>query len=172
MRCQGQKRRAPDLVFLCHGVDFTGLVHIPYFVRSFAAQPCSSQWCVRPIMPLILLDFFGWQWTNTHIISRYTVGEFNQEIWALPRLGFQFFLPFGKDKINELIEEAILEADIMTVKVISLGGLVKLWSEWGLEWRCNMLNEFCFSTALHATWSSEDRVKLWSMDLLALLQRK
>lgn len=39
VRCQGQKRRAPDLVFLCHGVDFTGLVHIPYFVRSFAAQP-------------------------------------------------------------------------------------------------------------------------------------
>jgi hypothetical protein len=40
-------------------------------------------------MPLIWLGFLGWHWTNTHIISKYTVGEFNQETWVIPRLGFQ-----------------------------------------------------------------------------------
>lgn len=37
----------------------------------------------------------------------------------------QFFLPFGEDKINNLIEKEIVEADRIGVKVIALGGLVK-----------------------------------------------
>lgn len=38
----------------------------------------------------------------------------------------QFFLPFGEDKINNLIEKEIVEADRIGVKVIALGGLVKV----------------------------------------------
>eukprot|EP00253_Pinus_taeda_P001261 PITA_01261 len=127
MRCKGQDRRAPDLVFLCHGVDFTSVIHVPYYWRTFAARPCSSQWYVWIFMPFIWLGFplWGWRWATSHVISKYTIGEFNQETWVLPRLALQFFLPFGQDKINNLIEEAIVEADRIGVKVIALGGLVK-----------------------------------------------
>jgi hypothetical protein len=40
---------------------------------------------------------------------------------------FQYFLPFGKESINNLIEQAILDADKMGVKVLALGALNKVW---------------------------------------------
>jgi len=38
----------------------------------------------------------------------------------------QYFLPFAKDGINKQIEEAILRADKMGVKVVGLGALNKV----------------------------------------------
>ncbi|KAF9617351.1 hypothetical protein IFM89_036223 [Coptis chinensis] len=45
--------------------------------------------------------------------------------WCVPRYGFQYFLPFAKNGINYHIEDAILSADRLGVKVISLAALNK-----------------------------------------------
>ncbi|KAJ6993984.1 very-long-chain aldehyde decarbonylase CER3-like [Populus alba x Populus x berolinensis] len=47
------------------------------------------------------------------------------ETWSVPRFGFQYFLPFAKEGINKHIEEAILRANRLGVKVISLAALNK-----------------------------------------------
>ncbi|KAJ6759260.1 VERY-LONG-CHAIN ALDEHYDE DECARBONYLASE CER3 [Salix koriyanagi] len=47
------------------------------------------------------------------------------ETWSVPRFGFQYFLPFAKDGINNQIEQAILRADRLGVKIISLAALNK-----------------------------------------------
>lgn len=41
-------------------------------------------------------------------------------------ISLQYFLPFAKQGINNLIEEAILRADKIGVKVISLAALNKV----------------------------------------------
>eukprot|EP01018_Ginkgo_biloba_P009437 Gb_16836 [translate_table: standard] len=126
LRSRGQERRPPDLVFLGHGVDFTSCLHVPYNGRTFASQPCSSQWYSWFFLPLTWLGVcLVWFWGKSHAISKYTIKDFHQESWAVPRLAFQFFLPFGQEKINKLIEVAILDADALGVKVIALGGLNK-----------------------------------------------
>ena len=46
---------------------------------------------------------------------------------------WQYFLPFAKQGINNLIEDAILRADKLGVKVISLAALNKVVSETNLN---------------------------------------
>jgi hypothetical protein len=47
-------------------------------------------------------------------------------LWSLHALPLQYFLPFAKDGINRQIELAILRADKMGVKVLSLAALNKV----------------------------------------------
>eukprot|EP01018_Ginkgo_biloba_P039719 Gb_32154 [translate_table: standard] len=126
LRSKGQEQRVPDVVFLCHGVGFTNYIHIPCTGRTFSSQPCVSRWYTWICLPLTWPWFIlSWILGSSHVIHKYNINELHQESWAIPRLGFQYFLPFGREKINKLIEEAILEADKRGVKVIALGGLNK-----------------------------------------------
>ncbi|GLJ22128.1 hypothetical protein SUGI_0415300 [Cryptomeria japonica] len=128
LRTQGQEWRIPNTVFLCHAVHYIHTLHLPYFGRTFAARPCTyAAWYLWIYLPLIWIGFtITSPLVPAHTISKYHINEkFNVETWGLPRLGFQFFLPFGQKQINKLIEDAILEADRLGVKVFALGALTK-----------------------------------------------
>ncbi|KAH1117192.1 hypothetical protein GLYMA_17G069100v4 [Glycine max] len=55
----------------------------------------------------------------------YTTRGRLHQTWVVPRCGFQYFLPFATEGINNQIEQAILRADKIGVKVISLAALNK-----------------------------------------------
>ncbi|KAI4335487.1 hypothetical protein L6164_014127 [Bauhinia variegata] len=94
----GKDGRVPDFVFLAHIVDV---------ISSLA----------------VLLAM--WVWSKTFLVSFYYLRGRLHQTWVVPRFGFQYFLPFAAEGINKQIELAILRADRIGVKVISLAALNK-----------------------------------------------
>ncbi|PPD97332.1 hypothetical protein GOBAR_DD05640 [Gossypium barbadense] len=118
--------RVPDFVFLAHGVDLTSSMHAPFVFRSFASVPFSTRIFLLPLLPVaFLVMLIMWTWSKTFLISFYNLRGHLHQTWVVPRFGFQYFLPFAMEGINKRIEEAILRADRIGVKVISLAALNK-----------------------------------------------
>eukprot|EP01018_Ginkgo_biloba_P023734 Gb_23964 [translate_table: standard] len=122
----GQEDRVPEFVFLAHVVDMLSSLHVRFVFRSFSAIPFSTRWYLIPFWPTSVPVMFAmWAWAKPFVNTSHRLrGQFHQN-WVIPRFGFQYFLPFAKNGINNLIENAILSADRMGVKVISLAALNK-----------------------------------------------
>ncbi|KAI9192834.1 hypothetical protein LWI28_028263 [Acer negundo] len=120
------KGRVPDFVFLAHVVDVTSSMHVPCFLRSMASLPFKTRLFLLPCWPVaFVFMLMMWAWSKTFLVSFYYLRGRLHQTWAVPRYGFQYFLPFARDGINKQIEEAILRADRIGVKVISLAALNK-----------------------------------------------
>ncbi|KAK3133380.1 hypothetical protein QOZ80_6AG0535810 [Eleusine coracana subsp. coracana] len=116
----------PDFVFLAHVVDVMQSLHVPFVLRTFASTPFCVQLFLLPMWPFAFLVMLAmWVCSKTFVINCYNLRGRLHQIWAVPRYGFQYFLPFAKDGINKQIELAILRADKMGVKVLSLAALNK-----------------------------------------------
>ncbi|KAK9274452.1 hypothetical protein L1049_021699 [Liquidambar formosana] len=122
----GKCGRVPDFVFLAHVVDITAAGHVPFVFRTFASLPFKTRIFMLAIWPgTFVAMLIMWAWSKTFLITFYNLRGRLHQTWAVPRFGFQYFLPFCKEGINNLIEQAILRADRMGVKVISLAALNK-----------------------------------------------
>ncbi|KAJ6914244.1 hypothetical protein NC651_016491 [Populus alba x Populus x berolinensis] len=120
------RRNIPDFVFLAHVVDITSSIHAPFVIRSFASTPYTTRLFLLAYWPpAFIVMLMMWAWSKTFLISFYNLRGRLYETWSVPRFGFQYFLPFAKDGINKHIEEAILRANRLGVKVISLAALNK-----------------------------------------------
>uniref|UniRef100_A0A2N9EMR2 Very-long-chain aldehyde decarbonylase CER1-like C-terminal domain-containing protein n=1 Tax=Fagus sylvatica TaxID=28930 RepID=A0A2N9EMR2_FAGSY len=123
---QDKHGRVPDFVFLAHIVDVSAASHAPFVFRSFASLPFSTKIFMLPIWPPTLLVLLVmWAWSKIFLYSFYELRGRLHQTWVVPRFGFQYFLPFATDGINKHIEQAILRADRLGVKVISLAALNK-----------------------------------------------
>ncbi|CAN6449649.1 unnamed protein product [Victoria cruziana] len=122
----GEGVRVPDFVFLAHMVDLHASTHSPFVVRSFSSQPFRTNLLMMPLwaVALIVLPLM-WAWAKHFTVTFYCLRDRLLHTWIVPRYGFQYFLPFAKDGINRHIEQAILHADKIGVKVISLAALNK-----------------------------------------------
>ncbi|KAK7327701.1 hypothetical protein VNO77_21789 [Canavalia gladiata] len=122
----GNGSRVPDFVFLAHIVDVTSSMHVQFALRSFASLPFKTRFFLVPCWPIALISLLAmWVWSKTFLVSFYYLRGRLHQTWAVPRCGFQYFLPFATDGINTQIEQAILRADKIGVKVISLAALNK-----------------------------------------------
>ncbi|XP_019167263.1 PREDICTED: protein ECERIFERUM 3-like isoform X1 [Ipomoea nil] len=118
--------RAPDFVFLAHVVDIMSSLHSPFVFRSFSSIPFSSRLFLLPVWPLgFVAMMLMWLKSKTFLFSFYHLKGRLHQTWAVPRYGFQYFLPFATQGINKQIEQAILRADKLGTKVISLAALNK-----------------------------------------------
>ncbi|KAG9143714.1 hypothetical protein Leryth_018886 [Lithospermum erythrorhizon] len=118
--------RIPDFVFLAHVVDLTSALHVPFMFRSYSSIPYSTRIFLLPLWPICFFSMLGmWAKSKAFLVSFYNLRGRLHQTWAVPRFGFQYFLPFCAKGINEKIEEAILRADKLGVKVISLAALNK-----------------------------------------------
>ncbi|XP_006836672.2 protein ECERIFERUM 3 [Amborella trichopoda] len=124
---KGEEARVADFVFLAHNVDVYASLHHAFLMRSFSSLPCEMRLCLVPPWSIAFLFMLGLSSFrgNTMIISSYHLRKKMQQTWGVTRYGFQYFLPFCKDEINNTIEEAILSADKAGVKVLSLAALNK-----------------------------------------------
>ncbi|KAL8208681.1 hypothetical protein R6Q57_008093 [Mikania cordata] len=122
----GKSKRVPDFVFLAHVVDITSSLHVPFVTRSLSSMPYSTkvfmimQWPFAFVVMLLM-----WLKSKTFLLSFYNLRGRLHQTWVVPRFGFQYFLPFASKGINKHIEDAILRADRLGVKVISLAALNK-----------------------------------------------
>nr|AOS88705.1 VLC-Acyl-CoA reductase [Brassica napus] len=122
----GERKRVPEFVFLAHGVDVMSAMHAPFVFRSFASMPYTTRIFLLPMWPFTFMVMLGmWVWSKTFLFSFYTLRNNICQTWGVPRFGFQYFLPVAKQGINNQIENAILRADKIGVKVISLAALNK-----------------------------------------------
>jgi len=133
----------------CMHVQFVlrSFASLPYTTRLFLV----FGW---PVAFLVLLAM--WVWSKTFLVSFYNLRGRLHQTWVVPRCGFQvgpyksescthfsfstvniyfssfssfflqYFLPFATEGINKQIELAILRADKIGVKVISLAALNKV----------------------------------------------
>uniref|UniRef100_A0A1D1YIC5 aldehyde oxygenase (deformylating) n=1 Tax=Anthurium amnicola TaxID=1678845 RepID=A0A1D1YIC5_9ARAE len=124
--CSARNEEVPDFVFLAHVVDVMSSMHVPFVFRTFGSTPFSNKLFLLPLWPAaFLIMLLMWASSKTFLISFYNLRGCLHQMWAVPRFGFQYFLPFARDGINEQIELAILRADKMGVKVLSLAALNK-----------------------------------------------
>lgn len=122
----GKNGRVPDFVFLAHVVDMSSAMHAPFVLRSTASLPYTTRIHMLPFLPIsFLMMLVMWAKSKTFLISFYNLRDRLHQTWSVPRFGFQYFLPFAAQGINKHIEEAILRADRLGVKVISLAALNK-----------------------------------------------
>lgn len=126
-----------------------------------------------------------WLCSNTFLLSFYTLRGRLHHIWVVPRWGFhvifrcphfllcnchwnpcvawqsQYFLPFATQGINDQIEQAILRADRLGVKVLSLAALNKVWWVFQIPKHSNSMNVWLWLVKtmdnLFAEWSTEWR---------------
>ncbi|PIN03662.1 hypothetical protein CDL12_23813 [Handroanthus impetiginosus] len=118
--------RVPDFVFLVHGVDVMSAMHAPFVFRSFSSIPFSIKPFLFPMWPYaFIVILVMWVKSKTFLFSFYYLRGGLHQTWVVPRFGFQYFLPFAAQGINDQIEDAILKADKIGVKVISLAALNK-----------------------------------------------
>ncbi|KAL0284788.1 UNVERIFIED_CONTAM: Very-long-chain aldehyde decarbonylase CER3 [Sesamum angustifolium] len=122
----GKNGRVPDFVFLAHVVDLSSAMHAPFVVRSVASHPYYTRTYLKPFLPVSFVAMLlMWAKSKTFLVSFYNLRNRLHQTWTVPRFGFQYFLPFAAEGINKQIEEAILRADRLGVKVISLAALNK-----------------------------------------------
>ncbi|GAB4838179.1 Very-long-chain aldehyde decarbonylase cer3, variant 3 [Ancistrocladus abbreviatus] len=122
----GKNARVPDFVFLAHIVDISSSLHAPFLFRSFSSCPYTMRLFTIPCWPFAFLGMLMlWAWAKAFTVSYYMFKGKLQNTWTVPRYGFQYFLPFATKGINKQIEQAILKADRLGVKVLSLAALNK-----------------------------------------------
>ncbi|CAO2191619.1 unnamed protein product [Urochloa humidicola] len=116
----------PGFVFLAHLVDVTQSMHSNMLSRSRASLPCRATLVGVLMWPIAFVSMLlMWAWSKTFAVYFYRLRGVLFDTWLVPRHGFHYFLPFAKDGINKQIEAAILKADKMGVKMISLAALNK-----------------------------------------------
>eukprot|EP00253_Pinus_taeda_P019193 PITA_19193 len=122
---EGRKENV-DFVYLTHLTNLPSVFHLRFGFASFAAKPYSSKWYIRMLWPIsnavmLLLSTFGRTFTS----EKNRLDRLHMQTWVIPRYTFQYFLPSEKPRINQLIEDSILDAEKKGAKVISLGLLNK-----------------------------------------------
>ncbi|KAL0464012.1 UNVERIFIED_CONTAM: Very-long-chain aldehyde decarbonylase CER3 [Sesamum latifolium] len=98
--------RAPDFVFLAHVVDVMSSMHSPFVYRSFSSIPFSAKPFLFPGWPIAYM--------------REIVPDLGS-----PKIRFPVLFAFCFKRHKQTIEDAILKADRIGVKVISLAALNK-----------------------------------------------
>lgn len=117
---------APDVVFVGHGTTLLSLLHAPFCLRSFSSRPFEEKIWMRVFWPFclvaaIFIRFFGRPYTH----DKHRLRNLRLETWVTPAFAIQFFFKSEWPRINRKIEESILEANRIGVKVIGLGALNK-----------------------------------------------
>jgi hypothetical protein len=123
----GKNERVPEFVFLAHVVDIMSSMHVPFVLRSISSVPFENHLVLLPFWPVAFTGMLLiWCLSKTFLVSFYYLRGRLHQTWTVPRHGFQYFIPAAKRGINNQIELAILRADRMGVKVLSLAALNKV----------------------------------------------
>ncbi|KAJ8501302.1 hypothetical protein OPV22_011854 [Ensete ventricosum] len=122
----GKKDQVPDFVFLAHVIDVISSMHVPFVFRSISSMAFTNYIFLLVFWPIaFLVMLFMWAFSKAFLLSFYTLRGRLHQTWVVPRYGFQYFLPFAREGINDQIELAILRANKLGVKVLSLAALNK-----------------------------------------------
>ncbi|XP_040994625.1 very-long-chain aldehyde decarbonylase CER1-like isoform X1 [Juglans microcarpa x Juglans regia] len=114
---------SPDVVHLTHLTTPESIYHLRLGFASLASWPYSSKWYLRLLWPVtlfwsvIISGIYG----HAFVLERITFKALKLQSWLVPRYNIQYMVQWQREALNTLIEEAILDAEVKGVKVISLG---------------------------------------------------
>ncbi|KAI3957119.1 hypothetical protein MKW92_048969 [Papaver armeniacum] len=118
---QGRENKV-DVVHLTHPTTLESIYHLRPAIASLASSPYAPKWYLWVFWPITYgCMLLSWIWDTTFTVERHLYDDLKMQTWAIPRYSFQYFLPWQKDKINGLIEKAIVTAEEAGAKVFSLG---------------------------------------------------
>ncbi|XP_059440240.1 very-long-chain aldehyde decarbonylase CER1-like [Corylus avellana] len=114
---------SPDVVHLTHLTTPESIYHLRLGFASLASKPHTSKWYLWLMWPVTLLWslFLTWSYGRTFVLENITFQKLKWQSWVVPRYNIQYMLQWRKESLNDLIEEAILDAEVRGVKVLSLG---------------------------------------------------
>ncbi|XP_074577224.1 very-long-chain aldehyde decarbonylase GL1-6-like [Curcuma longa] len=117
-----KKEEIVDVVHLTHLTTLQSVYHSRIGFASLASKPYGNQFYLWILFPFsYALVFAASIFETTITVERNKFKKVHMETWLVPRFTFQYLSAIGKEKINDMIENSILEADKMGTKVISLG---------------------------------------------------
>ncbi|KAJ1399413.1 putative domain Wax2, C-terminal [Sesbania bispinosa] len=113
---------SPHVVHLTHLTTPESIYHLRLGFASLASRPQSSVWYLYLMWPFTLWSvLITWFYGQTFVLERNAFKMLNLQSWVIPRFHVQYLFKWQGEKLNKLIEDAILEAELSKVKVLSLG---------------------------------------------------
>ncbi|XVF00552.1 hypothetical protein REPUB_Repub04eG0010400 [Reevesia pubescens] len=119
-----RQEESPDIVYLTHLTTINSIYHLRLGFASLASKPFASdsKWYLMAMWPVTCWSLgFTWIYGRTFISERNVFNKLKLQSWVVPRYTMDYLYGQKKQDVNNLIEEAILKADKMGAKVLSLG---------------------------------------------------
>ncbi|XP_052170193.1 very-long-chain aldehyde decarbonylase CER1-like [Diospyros lotus] len=113
---------SPDVVHLTHLTTPESIYHLRLGFARFASKPYTYEWYLWLMWPVTLWSvMITWIYGRTFTVERNVLQNLKLQTWAIPKYSIQYFLQWQRESINNMIEDAILEAERKGAKVLSLG---------------------------------------------------
>ncbi|GMJ14502.1 ECERIFERUM 22, ECERIFERUM 1 [Hibiscus trionum] len=117
-----RKDESPNVVHLTHLTTPDSIYHLRLGFASLASKPYSPAWYLRLVWPVTLWSMMlTWIYRRTFVVERNRFNQLRLQTWAITIYKVQYHLKWQKESINNLIEEAVLEADKKGASVLTLG---------------------------------------------------
>ncbi|XP_060219088.1 very-long-chain aldehyde decarbonylase CER1-like isoform X1 [Lycium barbarum] len=117
-----REAEVPNAVHLTHLTTPESIYHLRLGFASLASEPHTSKWYFWVMWPVTLCSIMiTWIYGHTFVVERNLFKNLKLQTWAIPKYRVQYFMKWQRETINNLIEEAITEADKKGIKVLSLG---------------------------------------------------
>ncbi|KAM6542768.1 hypothetical protein CsatB_007215 [Cannabis sativa] len=115
-----RKEELPNVVYLTHMTTPDSIYYMQIGFAGLASKPHSSSnskwylWLMWPLTTLstLMIGIYG----RTFVVESHRFHKLTLQTWAIPKYKIQYFLPWPKSSVNNLIEKAILDAEIKGVK--------------------------------------------------------
>ncbi|RHN60529.1 putative aldehyde oxygenase (deformylating) [Medicago truncatula] len=120
--CSKRQEESPDVVHLTHLTTLDSIFQLRLGLASLASNPQTSKWYLNLMWPFTMCSMLlTWISGSAFVLESNSFKDLKLQCWLIPRFKTQYFSKKQSIKINKLIEETIMMADLSGVKVISLG---------------------------------------------------
>ncbi|KAK3017551.1 hypothetical protein RJ639_005591 [Escallonia herrerae] len=117
-----RQEELPNVVHLTHLTTPESIYHTRLGFASLASRPYTFKWYLCLLWPVTFWSIVvTWIYGKTFVVERNMFKNLKLQTWAIPKYKIQYFMQWQRESINNLIEEAMLEAEERGTKVLSLG---------------------------------------------------
>ncbi|KAA3478224.1 protein ECERIFERUM 1-like isoform X2 [Gossypium australe] len=117
-----RKEETPNVVHLMHLITPKSIYHLRVGFSYLASKPYSSAWYLWFLWPVTLWFMMLTRiYRRTFVVERNRFHQLRLQTWAIPNFREQYHSKWQKESINNMIEEAVLEAEEKGASVLSLG---------------------------------------------------
>ncbi|KAL8227926.1 hypothetical protein R6Q57_015510 [Mikania cordata] len=117
-----RKDESPNVVYLTHLTTPESIYHMRLGFASLASKPYSTKWYLRLLWPVTMWSMIiTWIYGKIFVVERNVFKKLIVQTWAIPKYKIQYFMDWQREAINDMIMEAILEAESKGAKVVTLG---------------------------------------------------
>ncbi|XP_059313089.1 very-long-chain aldehyde decarbonylase CER1-like isoform X3 [Lycium ferocissimum] len=117
-----REAEVPDVVHLTHLTTLESIYHLRLGLASLTSKPHTSKWYFWLMWPVTLWSIMiTWIYCHAFVVQRNLFKNLKLQTWVIPKFRVHYFMQWQRETINNLIEEAIIEADQKGIQVLSLG---------------------------------------------------